>query len=628
MDETQVIIVGGGPAGLALGLSLARLKIHSVILEKEAEITTDPRGVFLTGHAVRILHSLGINDLAAIGHEMPHLNFHRGAFNTPPFFSIRIGDINSLEQALPEGILQMQPRLDAEGALRKAIEESKFCSLRVACEVVSRSEQDPLVIDFNDSQGTRQQIKGEWLIGADGKLGIVRKHFLEPTVGIKQQDGLYPYSGTWIAANLKMKLPTPETHPDFPLWKFGYSPQEVYDLFWPVGWHFCTPPGKATASGRFGPYEERLWRHEFAQEEALIKDNSEELLWEHITPMITLEEDSSRSHKFGGPVCYPRDCIEVLRCRPFHFVHKVVNRWFSGRTILIGDAAHVFPPFAGQGIGSGVRDAHQLAWRLALMLHPDSKPENHDKLLKCWESERRQSIDDAAQFSMINGRICNSEPSLWLRLCLRLLMCLHGTPVFRYIDYVSRKEKKGFSSVGSGFFVKERKGGTRLPQIHMRSKSPAESFLSDELLRKGNTIFTLVVVSDGNPAHQQSLHAEAKAAVQEAGLSSIIYKEAIVVYDAHSSDSSLGQKTLSDTNGEFGHLTVCSPSEIAAPDGHMANRYDSSVFGKRLGRGTKFAILRPDFFIFACSSDYAGLVSSLESLRAFVGFGDEKLLIR
>ncbi|KAI1064326.1 hypothetical protein LB506_008016 [Fusarium annulatum] len=555
---------------------------------------------------------------------MPHLNFHLGAFNTPPFFSIRIGDINSLEQALPEGILQMQPRLDTEGALRKAIEESKFCSLRTACEVVARSEQDPPVIDFNDSQGRRQQIKGEWLIGADGKLGIVRKHFLEPTVGIKQEDGLYPYSGTWIAANLKMKLPTPETHPDFPLWKFGYSPQEVYDLFWPVGWYFCTPPGKATASGRFGPYEERLWRHEFAQEEALIKDNSEELLWEHITPMITLEEDSSRNHKFGRPVHYPRDCIEILRCRPFHFVHKVVNHWFSGRTILIGDAAHVFPPFAGQGIGSGVRDAHQLAWRLALMLHPNSKPETHGKLLKCWESERRQSINDAAQLSMINGHICNNEPSLWARLCFRLVMFLHGSPVFRYIDYVSHKEKKGFSSIENGFFVKERQGGSRLPQIHMRFKGLSESFLSDELLRKDHTIFTLLVVTDGDPANQQSLHAEAKAAVQEAGLASIISKEAIVVYDAQSDDSSLGQKTPSDTNGRVVHLTVCSPSEIAAAGGHMANRYDSSVFVKRLGRGTKFAIIRPDFFIFSCSSEYAGLVSSLESLRGFVGFGGKK----
>ncbi|KAF5643370.1 3-(3-hydroxy-phenyl)propionate 3-hydroxycinnamic acid hydroxylase [Fusarium tjaetaba] len=622
MEETQVIIVGGGPAGLALGLSLARLKIRSVILEKEPEITTDPRGVFLTGDAIRILHSLGINDLAGIGHEIPHVNVHRSAFNAPPFFSVPVGDINSLEQALPEGILQMQPRL--EMALRKAIDQSQYCSFRPSCEVVSRSEQDPPVIDFKNSQGTRQQIKGEWLIGADGKLGIVRKHFLEPTVGIKQQDGLYPYSGTWIAANLKMKLPTPESHPDFPLWKLGYSPQEVYDLFWPIGWHFCTPPGKATASGRFGPYEERLWRHEFAQDESLIKDNSEELLWEHITPMITLEQDKNRNHRFSGPVQYPRDCIEILRCRPFHFVHKVVNCWFSGRTILIGDAAHVFPPFAGQGIGSGVRDAHQLAWRLALMLHPDSKPENHDKLLKCWESERRQSINDAAQFSMINGRICNNEPSLWQRLFFRLLMLLHGTSAFRYVDYMHYKEKKGFSNVENGFFIKGCTGGSRLPQIHMRSKCQAESFLSDGLLRKDNTIFTLVVMGDGNPANQLRLHAEATAAVQEAGLSSIISKDAIVFYDAHWSGSSQGQKTLSDTNGGLGHPMVCSPSQIAAADGHMANGYDSSVFAKRLGRGTKFAIIRPDFFIFACASDYSGLVGSLRSLRSHVGFGDKK----
>ncbi|KAF5678531.1 monooxygenase [Fusarium denticulatum] len=622
MDETQVIIVGGGPAGLALGLSLARLKIRSVILEKEAEITTDPRGVFLTGDAVRILHSLGINDLKGIGHEIPHLNFHRSAFNTPPFLSIRIGAMNSLEQALPEGILQMQPRLEI--ALRKAIEQSEYCSLRTACEVIARSEQDPPVIDFNDSQGTRQQIKGQWLIGADGKLGIVRKHFLEPTVGIKQQDGIYPYSGTWITANLKMKLPTPESHPEFPLWKFGYSPQEVYDLFWPVGWHFCTPPRKATASGRFGPYEKRLWRHEFAQDESLIKDNSEKLLWEHIMPMITLDQDRNRKQKFNGPVQYPQDCIEILRCRPFHFVHKVVDRWFSGRTILIGDAAHVFPPFAGQGIGSGVRDAHQLAWRLALMLHSDCKPENHDKLLKCWASERRQSINDAAQFSMINGRICNNEPSLWQRLFFRLLMFLHGTSVFRYVDYVSYKEKKGFSKVENGFFVKGRTGGSRLPQIHMRSKGQAESFLSDGLLRKSNTIFTLVVMSDGKPATQQLLHAEATAAVQEAGLSSIITNDAIFVYDAQSRDSSQSQKTLSGTNGGLGRPMVCSPSQIATPGGHLANGYDSSVFGKRLGKGTKFAIIRPDFFIFACASDYAGLVSSLESLRGFVGFGGKK----
>ncbi|KAF9776022.1 hypothetical protein IL306_005832 [Fusarium sp. DS 682] len=506
-------------------------------------------------------------------------------------------------------------------ALRSAIEETEYCSLRTACTVVARSEQDPPVVDYDDSRGLRQQIKGEWLIGADGKLGIVRKHFLEPTVDIKQKDGLYPYSGTWIAANLKMKLPTPETHPDFPLWKLGYSPQEVYDLFWPVGWHFCTPPGKATACGRFGPYEERLWRHEFCQDEAGIKDNSEELFWEHITPMITLKGDSSRKHKFDGLVQYPRDCIEILRCRPFHFVHKVVDRWFHGRTILIGDAAHVFPPFAGQGIGSGVRDAHQLAWRLALMLHPNTKPEQHDRMLKCWESERRQSINDAAQFSMINGHICNNEPSIWLRFCFRLVMLLRSTPLFRYLDFISLKERNGFSDVENGFYLKGLKGGFRLPQVHMRSADQAELFLSDDLLRKNMTVFTIVVISDGRHNNQLKLYSETRAAVEDAGLSSLISKEAIVVYDSQANDSTEATKTFVDSTGKSGHqLTVCSAAQHPTAKGCLAYGYNSSTFIKRLGRTTRFAIIRPDFFIFACVPDYAGLVNSLNSLRTFVGF--------
>ncbi|KAF4335814.1 3-(3-hydroxy-phenyl)propionate 3-hydroxycinnamic acid hydroxylase [Fusarium beomiforme] len=605
MEQTQVIIVGGGPAGLALGLSLARLRIHSIILEKEAEITTDPRGVFLTGDAVRILHSLGVDDLSSIGHEMPHVNVHHGPFNTSPVFSLPFADCNRLDQALPEGILQMQPRL--EMALRNAIEKSEHCSLRTNCTVVSRSEQDPPIVDYDDSQGKRQQIKGEWLIGADGKLGIVRKHFLEPTVGIKQKDGLYPYSGTWIAANLKMRLPIPETHPDFPLWKLGYSPQEVYDLYWPAGWHFCTPPVKATACGRFGPYEERLWRHEFCQAEADIKDNSEELFWEHITPMITLQGDSSRKHKFDEPVQYPRDCIEILRCRPFHFVHKVVDRWFHGRTILIGDAAHVFPPFAGQGIGSGVRDAHQLAWRLALILHPDTNPEQYDKMLKCWESERRQSINDAAQFSMINGRICNNEPSIWLRLCFRLVMLLHSTPLFRHLDFIAVKERNGFSDVQNGFYLKGlSKGGFRLPQVHMRSMDQADSFLSDELLRKGATLFTIAVISDRKHKNQLKLYSEARAAVNEAGLSSIISNEAVIVYNSQSSDLTQATNTFADSIGKPVHqVTVCSATQNPTK-ARLAHGYDSSAFIRRLGRSTRFAIIRPDFFIFACVPDYAG----------------------
>ena len=79
------------------------------------------------------------------------------------------------------------------------------------------------------------------MVGADGKKGVVRKGFLEPA-GITQQVGRYPYTGVWIAANLKISLPTPETHPDLPVWKLAISPESLYDIFWPADWHFVTHP--------------------------------------------------------------------------------------------------------------------------------------------------------------------------------------------------------------------------------------------------------------------------------------------------------------------------------------------------------------------------------------------------
>ena len=49
------------------------------------------------------------------------------------------------------------------------------------------------------------------------------------------------YSGTWIAANLKISIPTPKSHPEFPLWECGYTEEEIFDLFWPPGFQYVMP---------------------------------------------------------------------------------------------------------------------------------------------------------------------------------------------------------------------------------------------------------------------------------------------------------------------------------------------------------------------------------------------------
>lgn len=63
--------------------------------------------------------------------------------------------------------------------------------------------------------------------------------------------------------NLKLTLPTPDTHPNFPLWKQGYSPEQVYDAFFPKGFRFLCNPQRPSVCGRFGLLDDRLWRFEY-----------------------------------------------------------------------------------------------------------------------------------------------------------------------------------------------------------------------------------------------------------------------------------------------------------------------------------------------------------------------------
>jgi 2-polyprenyl-6-methoxyphenol hydroxylase-like FAD-dependent oxidoreductase len=91
-------------------------------------------------------------------------------------------------------------------------------------------------------------------------------------------------------------------------------------------------------------------------------------------------------------VQFPPDCINTLRSRLFAFAARSYNKWSLGRVILSGDAAHVFPPFGGQGIAFGFRDSTSLAWRLALACRKGANF-NHNRLLEAWYIERKQQLN-------------------------------------------------------------------------------------------------------------------------------------------------------------------------------------------------------------------------------------------
>ncbi|KAH8589013.1 hypothetical protein B0O99DRAFT_459116, partial [Bisporella sp. PMI_857] len=581
MDTSPVVIVGAGPAGLVLALSLARYEIHSVLLEKETEIDEDPRGVFLAGDAIRVLYQIGIGDqMAVIGKEMKALNFHRTTWQNPPFFSLDLQP-DWLEQTVAGGIFQVQPEL--EKALRNAIDMSPFCEFRRGCLVVSLKELvDGVLVEYVDQQEAMGRIKASWLVGADGKTGIVRKKFLEPIANIRQAVGIAAYTSTWVAANLQITLPTPTSHPDLPFWSMGLTPQEVYDHFWPDNWHFCSPPGKAVATGRFGPAESRLWRHEFAEPDWNESKVAEELLWENLTPMITRSSDANGQPFPGGAVEFPRDCVNILRCRPFTFCQKVVNKWFHNKSILIGDAAHVFPPFGGQGISCGIRDGDSLAWRLAIILrHSDTRKSVSNKILRTWELERRQGVDNSTRLTMGNGALCN-KPESWgfffSKKIASLLSNLIGMPSIAYLPL--KRENIGYKDVKDGFFLARYQGGGKLAQVYVKTQH-SSPILSDTLLQHGPSAMTLLVFEDNG-----GIVAKAKSLLNTVTVpTSLLSEESIVSISSEKNDTRAGvyhlcaQETLSGLPFKAG--------------------YDEKAFLKRFPNTTKYAIVRPDLIIFA-----------------------------
>ncbi|KAK4941706.1 hypothetical protein LTR10_018445 [Elasticomyces elasticus] len=569
MESIPVVIVGAGPAGLTLGLLLAERGIRSLILEKELEITDDPRGVYLAGDAVRTLWHLGLRDnISEIGYQ---------------------------------------------STLRSRVRQSQYCELRCGAEVVGRQElEDGLIVDFK-SGGQNRQIKCSWMVGADGKRGVVRKKFLEPTANIVQEVGLCSYSETWVAANLKIRLPTPETHPDFALWKAGFTPERVYDLFWPNDWHFSSPPGKPTACGRFGALQDRYWRHEFAEPDWDDSKDATELLWQELRPLLTRDADE-KGHRFpSGKILFPTDCVEIIRCRPFTFAQKVVNKWFHRRTILIGDAAHVFPPFGGQGISCGIRDAEGLAWRLSVLLRlPFISPTAANNILTAWSLERRQGVDDSTRLTMANGDLVNGTEA-WSKYCMRTVYTLLSTiPLVRSVlPPPPNMDAAGYKRTSQGFFLADYNGGGKSAQIHVQTENSA-CFLSDQVLSHKNTTLTLLVIGQYSTEESDTVKGLIKAADIHP---SIISAESIVFYCPKRKLDTVD--SISKKPSEYGTIFPVRETEVQQDDAILQG-YSIRPYLDRLGKGAKYAVIRPDAIIFSVAKNAAELGHCLEGLKAKV----------
>ncbi|GAB3571040.1 bifunctional 3-(3-hydroxy-phenyl)propionate/3-hydroxycinnamic acid hydroxylase [Amycolatopsis endophytica] len=334
----QVVVVGAGPVGLTSAILLAQRGVRTVILERHHDVYPLPRAAHLDDEIMRILQQVGIvEEFARRSRPGSGLRLVDGSLETIIEFR---RDRALGNHGWPEANFLEQPAL--ERLLREAAAGYPEIELRSG-QAVERLEfpRDgdrgvrALVRDV--TTGEAGHVDAHVLLGCDGANSLTRE-----AIGATMRD--LRFEERWLVIDV-----------DCP------TQLDVWDGVYQI----CDPH----RAGTFMQVADTRYRWEFQlrEGETLEHIDFESLLWPWTKGAA----------------------FELIRKAEYTFRATVADRWRKGRVFLLGDAAHLTPPFIGQGMGSGFRDAMNLAWKLALVLNEGAD----ERLLDTYETERKPHVE-------------------------------------------------------------------------------------------------------------------------------------------------------------------------------------------------------------------------------------------
>ena len=357
-ESPQILIVGAGPVGLVMALLLARRGWRVTVLERFAAAYPRPRAVHFDDEVARLFADAGIGDaLPALTEPADIYEWRNAEAQT----LLRFDWSGFGPAGWPIASMVYQP--DLENELTAACSAVPGLTVLRGQQVMQLTESgDQVEVVARDGSGHSQRLTANWVIGCDGANSFVRDQMGVATIGLG-------FFYDWLIVDV--------------------VPHETRE--WnPTNLQICDPARPTTVvSG--GP-RRRRWEFMRMPGETVEELNTTETAWRLLAPWGLAQENAT-----------------LERHTVYTFEARWAERWRSGRLLLAGDAAHLMPPFAGQGMCSGIRDATNLTWKLDLVLRNLAA----ETLLDTYGTERAAHVQHAIGMSVELGKvICVTDPEL------------------------------------------------------------------------------------------------------------------------------------------------------------------------------------------------------------------------
>jgi 3-(3-hydroxy-phenyl)propionate hydroxylase len=420
----DVAIVGAGPTGLTLANLLGQAGIRVILVERNEGTVREPRAVSIDDESLRAMQAIGLSDAVTADVALDYGSHYCAADGTR-FVKVEPA---TREFGFPRRNAFIQPKLEA--TLREALKRFSNVTALFGCRFDSFLEDSAgLALRIFSPKGGPIEVQCSYLAACDGAHSAIRKRIGASMVGST-------YHQRWLIVDLahtreQLRQTRVVCNPTRPL---------------------ITLPGP-----------DGTRRYEFMLHEGEHADRA-------------VEPDFVR----GLLAAHGPDAdAPIVRRQVYTFHARIADRWRQGRVFLAGDAAHLSPPFAGQGMNSGIRDAHNLGWKLAEVVRDRLGP----ALLDTYQAERAPHARALIALAMKMGRIMMpaSRAQAFLVQSGFRLACLSP----RLQSYFAEMKYKPKPFYQDGFIAPARDGlrlvGRMLPQPQVEDTDRLRVMLDERL---------------------------------------------------------------------------------------------------------------------------------------------------